>query len=740
MLRIVMCFLGAYLIAGSAFSQVVAERFLPQPIAPMTTSVVNMHELATNVPPTRTNELFVDIPNKFFHEEPGARPPKPDVATGDVLVPGVSGLQFRTMVPSPSPTTTFEGLGDSVAVGTSTSYIPPDTHGAIGLTKIMVTLNNNIRIITKSTGAPVSTVSLTSFFSSTGATGVFDPKVVYDPYNDRWIFTAMSDAATASSSLLLAVSATGDPSGSWYLSRIILGTATLWADFPCIGFNKNWIAISVNMFTISGGTFSSGTVVTYDYAAARAGTFTTTAFTGITSSSGGFCIHPVVTYSSTQDTLFLASHLSSGSATYKISTLTGAVASPALTIGATKTNSLGGWSAPGGDVLPQSPEPSPGTGTAKINVGDAFIRSRALYRNGNIYYSQTVGLPSGGSYTRTAVQWGKVATDGTWLEGGRVDDPTGAVWYAYSSIEVNAPGDILLGFSRFGGALYAGAGYTFKSRDDGAGTMRDPYIYKDGLDYYHKTFGGSRNRWGDFSQTQVDPSDDYTFWTIQEYAKTRVGSGDGSGRWGTWWAKVTPTLPLPVQLASFTGSAQGNTVQLRWRTISEVNNYGFEVERSYGSTNEYQPVPNSFIPGHGTTTEPQSYAFDDIGVGPGIWHYRLKQIDMDGTMRYFDGVRVDVLLTGTPDNGHPASFALDQNYPNPFNPLTTIAFEIPAGGTVSLKVLDLLGREVSTLVDEIRPAGSYRVQFDAGELASGVYLYRLEAGGRSATKKLILVR
>ncbi len=740
MLRIMMCFLGACLFAGSALSQVVAERFLPQPIAPATTSVVNMHELATNVPPTRTNELFVDIPNKFFHEEPGPRPPKPDVATGDALAPGVNGQHFRTMIPSPAPTTTFEGLGDSVAVGTGTSYIPPDTHGAVGLTKIMVTLNNNIRIITKATGAPVSTVSLNSFWASTGATGVFDPKIVYDQYNDRWIFTAMSDAATSSSSLLLAVSATGDPSGSWYLSRIILGTATVWADFPCIGFNKNWIAVSVNLFTISGGTFSSGTVVTYDYATARTGTFTATSFTGITSASGGFCIHPVVTYSSTQDTLFLASHIGSGSATYKISTLAGPVASPTLTIGATKTNSLGGWSAPGGEVLPQAPEPAPGTGTAKINVGDAFIRSRALYRNGNIYYSQTIGLPAGGSYTRTAIQWAKVATDGTWLEGGRVDDPTGVVWYAYSSIEVNAPGDILLGFSRFGSAYYAGAGYTFKSRDDAAGTMRDPHMYKHGEDYYHKTFGSGRNRWGDFSQTQVDPSDDYVFWTIQEYAKTRVGSGDGSGRWGTWWAKVTPTLPLPVQLASFTGSALGSTVQLRWRTISEVNNYGFELEKSHAAPNAYQPVPNSFIPGRGTTTEPQSYAFDEMRVGPGVWYYRLKQIDLDGTIAYHDGVRVEVLLTSVPENGLPASFALHQNYPNPFNPLTTIKFDTPTGGRVILRVLDLLGREVSTIVDEMRPAGQHSVQFDANNFSSGVYLYRLEAGGHSETKRLVLLR
>ncbi len=446
---------------------------------------------------------------------------------------------------SPAPILNYVGLQDSVAVGTGTSFIPPNTNAAVGLTKVMVTLSNNICIKTKSTGAVLSTVSLESFWTSTGASGVFYPKIDYDPYNDRWIFIAMSNIATSNSSLLIAVSQTSDPSGSWTLGRVVLGTASTYAEFPSLGFNKNWVAVGCNIFNTVAGTFNSGSIVVFNYPLLRSGTVSSSVISGITSGNGGFCIHPAYTYSSTQDTLFVVSHLSSGGGTYKVSRLTGTPASATLTIGTTRVNSLGGWAQPGGDVLPQSPEPLPGTGTAKINIVDASIRSKVVYRRDFIYYSQTVGLPVGGM-TRSAVQWVKVKTDGTFSDGGRVDDPTatatnGGKWYAFSSVDVNMFGDMIVGYSQFSSAQFAAAGYSIKARTDAAGTIQDPYIYRTGVNYYQKTFGLGRNRWGDYSAGQTDPSDNYSLWTIQEFADTLLGTGDGSGRWNTWMAKVQST-------------------------------------------------------------------------------------------------------------------------------------------------------------------------------------------------------
>ncbi len=654
------------------------------------------------------------------------------IATGVSLVP----------IASPAPTQTYEALPDSYAVGTTTSVIPPDTHGAVGIDKVMVTLNNNVRIQTKSTGTPISTVSLNSFWASTGATGVFDPKIVYDPYNNRWIFVAMSNAGSSSSSLLLGVSASSDPTGTWHLSRNVIGTTQFWADFPCVGFNKNWIAVSANMFRISNDLYDSGKLVVFDYPLARTGTFNTTIFANI--GSGGACLNPAVTYSTTLDTLFLVSHIGSSSATYKLSTITGSPGSPVLTIGSNRTNPLGGWYPPGGDILPQAPEPSPGTGTAKVDVGDTFIRSRVVYRNNRVYYSQTVGLPLGG-LTHTAVQWVALYTGGNFAEGGRVEDPTatatnGGKWYAYSSLDVNALGDILLGFSQFSSAQFPSAGYTFKARGDAAGTMRDPYILKAGVDYYQKTFSGPSNRWGDFSNTQVDPTDHYLLWTIQEYSMARVGTGNGSGRWGTWWAKVTPLDPVPIQLAWFNAFSAGpGAVKAQWRTISEVNNYGFELEKSASPAEDYQPVPQSFVPGQGTTNTPHDYSFTDVGAQPGVWYYRLKQIDLDGTVHYHDGVRVDI-VTGVAGSSLSLNTALEQNYPNPFNPRTGVRFQVSVVSHVRLVVYDLLGREVGVLVDEVKPVGTYEASFDAAGLPSGLYVYRLTAGQYSESRKMVLMK
>jgi hypothetical protein len=505
--------------------------------------------------------------------------------------------EFRTLVASPSPTLSYLGLPDAVAVGTGSSFIPPDTHGAIGPDKVMVTLNNNVAILNKATGAAISTVSLSSFWSSTGATGIFDPKITYDLINNRWIFVATANASSASSSICVGVSQTSDPTGAWNLTRYIVGftngsSQIIWADFPCLGFNKNWIAVSVNMFNASTNAGVEGRMIVVNYPSIRSGVHAGTLFTAI--GTGGFCLSPALTYSPYQDTLFCVSHIGSAAASYILSTITGTSASPALTIGSTKTNSLGGWTQPGNDILPQAVEVTPGTGTAKLNCQDAFVRSNTIYRDGYIYYAQTVGLPAGG-LTHTAVQWTKVNTAGTFVEGGRVEDPTATTasgfWYCYPSIDVNLFGDVLLGFSQFSATQAPAAGYTFHSRSDAAGTMRDPVIFKAGEGYYNKTFGGGRNRWGDYSTTQFDPADNYNIWTLQEYSRTPVGNGDGSGRWGTWWAKVTPVLAPGTLYRSVQNGNWGTTAS--WQSSS-----GDNVWSAAGSTPTSTSYGNTILNGH----------------------------------------------------------------------------------------------------------------------------------------------
>ena len=194
-----------------------------------------------------------------------------------------------------------------------------------------------------------------------------------------------------------------------------------------------------------------------------------------------------------------------------------------------------------------------------------------------------------------------------------------------------------------------------------------------------------------------------------------------------------PAGSLPVELTSFSANVSNSNVSLSWSTASETNNSGFQIERSNGS--EY--VSLGFIAGHGTTTDIQNYSYVDQNVNAGKYTYRLKQVDFNGKFEYSNAVEVEVLGV--------KEFTLGQNYPNPFNPSTTINFSLAVDSKVSLKIFDVLGQEVATLLNGQLAAGNHPVSFDASSLNSGVYFYRIDASGVdgqkfSSTKKMILTK
>jgi hypothetical protein len=189
---------------------------------------------------------------------------------------------------------------------------------------------------------------------------------------------------------------------------------------------------------------------------------------------------------------------------------------------------------------------------------------------------------------------------------------------------------------------------------------------------------------------------------------------------------------LPVQLASFVGNVVGNNAQLEWQTISEINNYGFNVQRYDAISKSYNNV--GFVAGKGI---PYTYTYEDKNVS-GSLEYRLEQIDNNGLTSYFGPIMLNPNSVGS--DAVPAVFALNQNYPNPFNPSTIINYQLAIDNYTTLKVYNLIGKEVATLVNGNQSAGSHQVTFDGSALTSGVYFYKLQSGSNVEVKKLTLVK
>ena len=189
---------------------------------------------------------------------------------------------------------------------------------------------------------------------------------------------------------------------------------------------------------------------------------------------------------------------------------------------------------------------------------------------------------------------------------------------------------------------------------------------------------------------------------------------------------------LPVELTSFSAKTIGSLVKLSWSTSTEVNNYGFDVERFTLSAERQVWEKIGFVEGNGNSNSTKNYSFEDKNLSSDKYLYRLKQIDNDGQFEYSNEIEIDL--------GIPGKFELTQNYPNPFNPSTKISWQSPISSHQTLKVYDVLGNEVVTLVDEFREAGRYETTFDASTLSSGIYFYRLQAESFVETKKILLLK
>ena len=205
--------------------------------------------------------------------------------------------------------------------------------------------------------------------------------------------------------------------------------------------------------------------------------------------------------------------------------------------------------------------------------------------------------------------------------------------------------------------------------------------------------------------------------------------------WDKIFSEIESNGGLPVELSFFIAEIiNGNEIHLNWQTETEVDNYGFEIERASSLTTPRQDAWEmiGFVEGHGNSNSPKEYSFVDKNINSEKYSYRLKQLDTDGSFTYSDVVEIDLKL--------PDRFKLSQNYPNPFNPTTVINYQLPEAGKVTLSIYDILGNEVRILVNEERSAGNYEIEFNATGLPSGVYFYILRAGSFVESKKMLLLK
>jgi len=499
-------------------------------------------------------------------------------ATGEAGLPlagpALAALFFAS---SPAPSaplldSSFAGLGNPPA--TRGDVIPPDTMGAIGPGHIVSLLNSDFGVFDKTTGAELQKIPLQSFWASLGTAAgqpahfPFDTKVLYDPSSARFFAVTLGGTKSPDSWIMIAVSATADPTGTWSKWAIDadrdndVQQFNNWADFPGVGLDRNNLYVTANMFT-NLDDFQYGKIWVLPKALLLSGSSSITWAEFRNPPGGSFNMQPAHTFGAAPAEYFLFEGSSNHLLMARIDNTSGIPvwhAPIAVTIASYTPTAL----------LPGAPQSG---NDNTIDTSDTRLLN-VVYRNGSLWTVHTVQSPA---MTKTEVAWYQIDPGaGAVLAQGRISDLVR--WYYYPSIGVNANGDVAIGMSGSSAKEFVGGYYTARRFADPGGTMQPVSLLKGGEQPYFKAFSISGGRWGDYSATVVDPNGNLRFWTVQEYAATPANT------WGTWWGSfILPPLSAPSAPAGLTATPlSGSTVSLAW-TDTSSNEERFEIERKTGA-------------------------------------------------------------------------------------------------------------------------------------------------------------
>lgn len=491
----------------------------------------------------------------------------------EVTGPAVGDLtaESKTETPFAPNTASFQAIGLQDQFNDfGTGSLPPDTMGAVGPNHFVEMINSSVAIYAKA-GSRLSHVSLTSFFTDAGegitpANGTFDPRILYDQSTGRWFATAMERGVTSGkdNDIILAISDTSDPTGDWDRYRIDVGIPTgtdaFFTDYSTLGVDENGVYFGMRMFQDTGNDGTTNTsfakIAMTPKASLLTGTLgTVTQVSNITDMFSS--PQPATNFDDISEStpfFFVSSSTTVfGNVNYRTVTWSGGVPTLSST-SAAATPAYG------------NPINAPASGsTTNINVGDDRLQM-AVVRNGHLWTTRQVGLNSSGTSSspdRTGVEWIDLSVSSSTLtlsQSGRIFDSAASTprFYYYPSLAVNGQGHMRIGFSGSNANEFVGAYSSGRLSTDAAGTTTAPVLIKAGEASYTRNDGSGRNRWGDYSFTSVDPTDDMTVWTIQEYAES-----NGTNVWGTWISTIaapTPTLNNPADSAA--AGASGVTLNL----------------------------------------------------------------------------------------------------------------------------------------------------------------------------------
>ena len=519
---------------------------------------------------------------------------------------------------SPAPSapvlgSSFAGIGNSPPSG---DVIPPDTMGAAGPNHLVTLLNSDFGVLDKTTGAVLQRVSLQSFWGSLGtATGEpanfpFDPKVLYDTSSGRFIAVTLGGLSAPSSWIMIAVSPSSDPTGTWNKWAIDadkdnnVQQFNNSADFPGLGVDDFNIYVTANMFSANTSEYSKVWVIPKAQLLAGANPITWFEFRAPPGSD--FTMQPAHAFGTPPVEYILYEGAANHLAMAWIDNASGTpVWHAPLSVPVATYVSSGSLTG-----APELGDPNP------VDTADTRLLN-AVYRNGSLWATHTV---QGTSSVKTEVAWYRIDPGaGTVQAQGRISDPVR--WYYYPSIGVNQENVAAIGFSGSSSTEYVGGYYTIVQPASGIADAVG--LLKAGEAPYFKTLGGSSNRWGDFSATVVDPTDNVTFWTVQEYAQT-PDPVSGVSRWGTWWGKFRAADVLAPTGVTVTAD---NTLQvtLHWADPA-TNETGYVVERKTGATGSFAVLTSPPLP-------PNSVAYTDAaGLAAGTtYSYRVGAVGAVGT-------------------------------------------------------------------------------------------------------------